>query len=186
MKQIITGIVVVIAIVAGGLLGHMLKAGGGQASHSAGHGAAEAKSDSGDSHGGGHEKKEAKKKSGGHGGGHGSDSGSASSDVIYYKFSREFVVPLMSNGRVKSLVILNINLEADSDVSDKLFAMEPKLRDNIMATLIALSNDGVTLEEVTDVNSYETIRTMILLNLEKVMSSGIRNVLILDMAKQDL
>lgn len=190
MKQIVSGIVVVIAIVAGGLIGHVLKAGSGQASQGASHAKAEAHGDSGDSHGGSHDQKETKKKkkkkSSSHGGGHGADSGSASSDVIYYKFSREFVVPLMRNGRVKSLVIININLEADASISDELFAMEPKLRDNIMSTLIALSNDGVTLEEMTDVSSYETIRTMILLNLEKVVSSGIQNVLILDMAKQDL
>lgn len=180
MKQIITGIVVIVAVVAGGLVGHMLKAGGAQASGGDGSGSAQAHADG--SQEAGHEKAKKSKKGNGHGG-HGN---SGASDVIYYKFSREFVVPLMNNGRVKSLVIININLEADASISDDLFAMEPKLRDNIMATLIALSNDGVTLEEITDVNSYETIRTMILLNLEKVVSSGIRNVLILDMAKQDL
>ena len=64
--------------------------------------------------------------------------------------------------------------------------MEPKIRDNIMTTLIELSNDGQTFDNITDVESYETLRAMILLNLQKVVTSGIQNVLIVDIAQQDL
>ncbi len=92
----------------------------------------------------------------------------------------------MHDSKVTSLVILNINLEADSSISQKLFSMEPKVRDNIMTTLIELSNDDQTFENMTNVESYETIRAMVLLNLQKVMPSGIRNVLIVDIAQQDL
>ncbi len=55
-----------------------------------------------------------------------------------------------------------------------------------MTTLIALSNDGRTLERPTDINNYETIRSMILMNLKDSIDSGIKNVLIVDMAKQNL
>ena len=92
----------------------------------------------------------------------------------------------MHDRKVESLVILNINLEADSSVSQKLFSMEPKIRDNIMTTLIELSNDGRTFENLTDVESYETLRAMVLLNLQKVVPAGIQNVLIVDIAQQDL
>lgn len=181
MKQIVLVIIVLVGALAGGAGGVFLKSRPASVHDSA----PKASSHKSDSHGAesshGDEKKA--KKSGGHGSGHGS---SDSSEVVYYKFSREFVVPLLENDKVKSLVILNINLEAEADVSGKLFSMEPKLRDNIMTTLINLSNDGVTLEEITDVHSYETIRSSILENLHKVVASGIKNVLILDVAKQDL
>ncbi|MEP1142620.1 MAG: hypothetical protein ABJH52_02780 [Henriciella sp.] len=111
---------------------------------------------------------------------------SSSSDSAFYKFSREFVVPVMREGQVKSLVILHINLETDPAVSEKLFSEDPKLRDNIMTTLIGLSNDGRTLERPTDINNFETIRAMVLMNLRDSVSDGIKNVLIIDMAKQDL
>ncbi len=55
-----------------------------------------------------------------------------------------------------------------------------------MTTLIGLSSDGTTFESITNVESYETIRAMVLMNLKNVVSSGIQNVLILDMGKQDL
>jgi len=92
----------------------------------------------------------------------------------------------MHDRKVESLVILNINLEADSSISQKLFSMEPKIRDNIMTTLIELSNDDRTFENITDVESYETIRAMVLMNLQKAVPTGIQNVLIVDIAQQDL
>jgi flagellar basal body-associated protein FliL len=121
---------------------------------------------------------------------HGKDShggeAASSSGVIYYKFSREFVVPIIRDSRVTSLVIMNLNLEADASISQKLFEMEPKLRDNIMTTLITLSNDGTTLESMTSVENYESIRSMIMMNLQSVMATGIHNVLIVDLAKQEI
>lgn len=112
--------------------------------------------------------------------------GGKASDVVYFKFTREFVVPIMHDRKVSSLVILNINLEADADISSTLFSMEPKIRDNIMTTLIELSNDGKTFDNITDVESYETIRAMVLMNLQKAVPTGIENILIVDIAQQDL
>ena len=106
--------------------------------------------------------------------------------MIYYKFTREFVVPIIRDGRVSSLVILNLNLEADASIERELFDMEPKLRDNIMTTLITLSNDGTTFESMTSVKNYESIRSLVLQNLGSVVKEGITNVLIVDLAKQDI
>lgn len=108
--------------------------------------------------------------------------------VAYFKFSREFIIPLMEGRELESLVILNINLEVDASVSATLFSQEPKLRDNVMTTLIELSNDGRTLETIASVESYETIRSMVLKNLKEkeVSGEGILNVLIVDVGKQDV
>jgi flagellar basal body-associated protein FliL len=191
MKHIVTALIAIACIIAGGVGGHFLrsapaKPAGAAEAHSAesgGSGHGEEKSDSHakpekekkDSHG------KEKKDKGGHGG-----EASSSSAVVYYKFTREFVVPIIRENHVESLIILNLNLEADAEISQKLFEMEPKLRDNIMTTLITISNDGHTFESITDVESYESVRSMILANLKSVVSTGIHNVLIMDMAKQDV
>lgn len=187
MKTIITAVIAIICVVAGAAGGHFLKTGGG------GSATAEAASDS-DKHVETSDKDDHGKSDKSHGGGdshsksgHGdSHSKAAAGDMNYFRFSREFVVPLMRNERVASLVILNISLETDTTVTDKMFLMEPKLRDNIMTTLVHLSNDGSTLSALTSVDNYERVRGMILNNLENVVPSGIQNVLILDAAKQDL
>lgn len=190
MKHLITAIVVIVCIVLGGFGAHFLKSGGG------GSGEAHASSGGGghggdDGHGGGGSHGSDDGHGGGHGapaassGGHGASSGS-SGNVSYYRFTREFVVPILDGDRVASLVILNINLEVDSGISSQLFSQEPKLRDNIMSTLIALSSDGDTFQNITRVESYESVRSMVLMNLKNVVPHGIENVLIVDMAKQDL
>ena len=182
MKLILTSVVAIIFVALGSFAGVMLKT---PSSAAAGVEKAEAKDDHGDDkekkkkddHG--DKKKDAKK-----GDKYAKSGGSGSTE--YYKFSREFVVPVMRNDQVKSLVIIHINLEADSSTVDDLFSEEPKLRDNIMTTLIGLSNDGRTLEEPTQIDNYEMIRSMVLMNLKESVTDGIKNVLIVDMAKQDL
>ncbi|MEM7329977.1 MAG: flagellar basal body-associated FliL family protein [Pseudomonadota bacterium] len=182
MKLVITSVVAVIFVALGSFAGVVLKspseASATVTDDTASKDSDDYGSDKKDDHGG--DKKKAKK------GGDKYDKASSSGDSAYYKFSREFVVPIMRGGQVKSLVILHISLETDSSTAEKLFSEEPKLRDNIMTTLIELSNDGRTLIEVTDVNNYETIRALILMNLKDAIDDGIKNVLIVDVAKQDL
>jgi flagellar protein FliL len=189
MKNIIAAVVVIVAILIGGVGASFLRAMSGGSASADKH--AEKSADGGDSDAGAkkddHGKKSAKKDS--HGkeskGGHGKEDG-GSTDVVYYKFSREFIVPIVRGGRVTSLVILNLNLEADASIEQQLFEMEPKIRDNIMTTLIGLSNDGTTFESMTNVENYESIRSMVLMNLQSVIATGINNVLIVDLAKQEV
>lgn len=189
MKNIITALVAVIFIIIGGVVGHMLRGGSGDAEAAPavkeeGHG------DKKESADGGHGSKEKEKDS--HGGdkkakkdGHGSSS--ASTGSAYFKFSREFVVPIIQNERVASLVILNINIESDAAMSDKLFSQEPVIRDVVMTTLIEISGDGRTFQSMTSIENYESLRSLILAALQKKFPDmGIKNILILDIARQDL
>ncbi|WP_291194208.1 hypothetical protein [Hyphomonas sp.] len=188
MKNIIAAIIVIVCIVAGGVGGNFLRSMSSGPSDPA----AKAEKPAKDAHGekkdddpaakkDDHGKKPDKdKKKDSHGG------ESADSEVYYFKFTREFVVPIIREGRVHSLVILNLNLEADGSIASNLQSMEPKLRDNIMTSLITLSNDGTTFESVTSVENYELIRSTVMDNLQSVVASGISNVLIVDMAKQDI
>ncbi len=134
-------------------------------------------------HGAEPEKSVSEPKSSGHGG---KDDASASDESMYYKFSREFVVPIMRRGEVESLVIIHIQIEADPKVSASLFRMDPKLRDNIMTSLIALSHETDALQNFAEVQNYETIRATLLRNLRDVVPDGLKNVLIVDIGRQNL
>ncbi len=193
MKSIITVIITIVCIVAGGFGGNLLRtmtSGSSEPEVGAAEVAGAAEGEKGEDDTADKKDEHAKKpdkKDGKHGedGEDGKD-GDAAKAVIYYKFTREFVVPIIRDGRVSSLVILNLNLEADASIERELFDMEPKLRDNIMTTLITLSNDGTTFESMTSVKNYESIRSLVLQNLGSVVKDGITNVLIVDLAKQDI
>lgn len=180
MKKILTPILLIVGIFAGSMGANLLK--GSPAEAPAVEDGEHAEGDHGDDHGDDHGKgeKHAKKEK--------KKDGYGESGVAYFKFSREFIIPIMHDAEIDSLIILNINLEVDSSVSSQLFTQEPKLRDNIMTTLIELSNDGTTLERIASVESYETVRSMVLKNLKdkEVLGEGILNVLIVDVGKQDV
>lgn len=187
MKMLFPAIVAVVGIGLGTLAGQVLKPGPAtahaeKAEEGDSHGAKDDGHGKSDDHGkkDDHAKKE-KKKKGAHG-----KSDAAADDVSYYKFSREFVVPVMENGTVTALVILHLYLEVDSEVSGGLFQKEPKLRDNIMTTLIEVGRRENIYDNLTNPESYETLRAAIADNLESVISEGLHGVLIVDFARQDM
>jgi flagellar protein FliL len=192
MKQIIPIIMVLVFVAAGALGGSLLKAGGAAGPvgekqvKEEGHdkkGGEDKKTSKGDHGSDKKDKKEKKEKKGK--GDHGGKSDGPVNEVSFYKFSREFVVPIIRDSRVDALVILNISLEVEGDTAQKLFTLDPKLRDNIMSTLIVLSNEPGLFDNMTQVENYERIRSQVLENLRNVIPEGINNVLILDFAKQD-
>lgn len=117
------------------------------------------------------------------GGGHGEASEAGSR--AYYKFTRQFLVPVVSEGNIQSLVILDLNLEVEPNMTEKIFAVEPKIRDVLMTELLALSNEGRFAERLTDPANYAEIRERLLAAVHRVTSEGVYNVLILDIARQD-
>lgn len=183
LNKIIPAVVVIVGAIAGGFGAQMLSGSPAEATADASEVEGDSKDEKAKDDYGGDKDKKKDAKAGDYGDQKGGDYGGA---TTYFKFSREFVVPLMRDDKVKSLVILNINIEVDANATAGLFAQEPKLRDNIMMSLIELSHDGVTLDNITDVESFETIRSVLVKNLKKIAPEGIKNVLILDVGKQEL
>ena len=112
-------------------------------------------------------------------------SGGSLDGPIYLKFKRQFVVPVMKSGEIDALVIMNLNYELDDDAPDNIYTFEPKLRDAIVRELLRLSDKGIFGEDLTTPQSYELLRSTLLEAGQKVVSEGIRDVLILDIARQD-
>lgn len=179
MKSIITAAIVGVGAAAGTFGASLLTSTAPAETHSPA-------SDTGDGKADSHAKDDGHGKADKHGdNGHGKEAKSDGS-TSFFNFSREFVVPLLSDGQVDSLVIINISLEVSSGISSKMFSMEPKVRDNIMTTLVALSSDDETFRQLTTVRNYENIRSLVLANLREEISRDIQSVLIMDIARQDI
>ncbi len=103
----------------------------------------------------------------------------------YIKFKRQFVVPVMEDGNINSLVLLNLNLELGPDAPANTYTLEPKLRDSIMRELLALSHSGVFSHDLTSADTYEKLQAALLLASQSIITDGVENVLILDLARQD-
>ncbi len=134
-------------------------------------------------------KKKKKKKSGsghekpksGHDGGGGSSDGSS-----YMKFSRQFIVPVIRQNGVGSLVALDINLELSASANENVYLKEPKLRDAMLSTLLRLSNEGAFNAQLLQPENMEEIRTGLFASAQSILGEDVTGVLILNMARQDL
>jgi len=91
----------------------------------------------------------------------------------------------MKGGEIDALVIMNLNYELNDDAPDNIYTFEPKLRDAIVRELLRLSDKGIFGDDLTTPQSYELLRSTLLEAGQKVVSEGIRDVLILDIARQD-
>jgi len=91
----------------------------------------------------------------------------------------------MKGKEIEALVIMNLNFELESDAPENLYSFEPKLRDAIVRELLTLSDRGIFGEDMTTPKNYETLRSTLLEAGQRVVQDGIKDVLILDIARQD-
>lgn len=121
------------------------------------------------------------KKSGGHG-----KAGADDTPFGYMKFSRQFVVPVVGSTGVNSLVVMDINIEVPPEVTESVYAREPKLRDAVLGALLSLSNTGAFNNDLLDKSNIDKIRAQLLEAAQSVIGKDAQNVLILSIARQDV
>ncbi|PQA87416.1 flagellar basal body-associated FliL family protein [Hyphococcus luteus] len=174
LQKLLPVILIAVAGVAGGGGGYFAKTMMSGKTSASGEDGAHGEADDG------HGEKKAKK--GGHGGGHGEEDATS---TTYMKFSRQFVVPVVHNGRPKSMVILDINIEVDSSESEGVYALEPRLRDAFLARLMALSGEGMLPQMLEDMDKLEYTKMALLEESRKIMGDAALDVLILDLGIQN-
>ncbi len=127
-----------------------------------------------------------KGKNDGHGkkskGGHGEPAEGVST---YMKFKRQFVVPVMKNGRPEMLMIFDINIEVDSSFDDSAYSYEPRLRDAILSQLFVFANDGELARITESAETLARIKASLLETSRKIMGDSAKEILLLDVGIQE-
>lgn len=104
----------------------------------------------------------------------------------YVKMSNQFVVPLVKEGNVSALVVLSLSVEVMPGAREQIFAREPKLRDSFLSVLFDYANIGAFDGEFTDVSSLDQIRSSLKKAAKRDGSDDVTDILILEIARQDL
>lgn len=189
MMKIVSIVLQVIFVSAGALGGLWLKSGGsgGDASHeeAEAHGE-EASHDAKDDHGDkSDKKKEKKKKKKSDHGGDGDHGEGDSGQSGFMKFSRQFIVPVIRRDNTNALVVIDINLELTPESTERAYSREPKIRDALLSSLLALSNEGAFEDNLLKDENVQTIRARLLASAQTVLGDDAIDVLILSIARQD-
>jgi hypothetical protein len=103
----------------------------------------------------------------------------------YVRLSNQFVVPIVENGRIASLVILSLGIEVAAGQTETVFAREPKLRDAFLQVLFAHANAGGFRGAFTEAEAVATLRQALREAAVSVLGPVASDVLIADMVRQD-
>lgn len=103
----------------------------------------------------------------------------------YVKLNNQFIVPVVGTGVVKALVIMSISLEVKAGSTEKVYLLEPKLRDSFLQVLFDHANAGGFDGAFTNSNNMEILRVALLETARKSLGSILSDVLIVDIVRQD-
>lgn len=121
---------------------------------------------------------------GGHDAGHG-EAADQAAPVEYVKLNNQFVVPVIAQDQVAALVILSLTLEVTTGSGEAVFAAEPKLRDSFLQVLFDYANADGFNGAFTQSGRMERLRTALLEPARRILGAAVRDVLIVDIVRQD-
>lgn len=109
-----------------------------------------------------------------------------SGEKEYVKLNNQFIVSVVSQGVVTSLVLISLSLEVETGRKETVFSYEPKLRDALLQVMLDHANIGGFEGAFTNSNNLDVLRFEMLETARNTLGSFVTDVLILDIARQDV
>ena len=107
-------------------------------------------------------------------------------DIAIVNFNNQFIVPVLAEDRVRSLVVLTLALEAVAADTEVIYAREAKMRDIFLQVLFEHANLGGFSGAFTNGHNLKLLRQSLYEAARNEMGPRIRGVLITDLSRQDL
>lgn len=108
------------------------------------------------------------------------------STMAYVKLNNQFVVPVVNNDMVDSLVVMSLSIEMEPGLTSVVYEREPKLRDGFLQVLFDHANMGGFEGEFTNSNNMDVLRGALRDVAQGVIGKGVNSILITDLARQDV
>lgn len=109
-----------------------------------------------------------------------------SADYEYVRLNNQFVVPVVADGKITSLVVMSVSLQVTTGAREQVFSREPKLRDSFLQVLFDHANVGGFDGIFTTSDNLRTLRMALLEAARKAMGDMVSDVLIIDLMRQDI
>jgi hypothetical protein len=103
----------------------------------------------------------------------------------YVRLNNQFVVPIVRNGAVRSLVVMSLTLEIAAGNNQVVFDHEPRLRDAFLQVLFAHANAGGFDGTFTQAAAMAPLREALSEAAHQILGAIARDVLIVDLTRQD-
>ena len=103
----------------------------------------------------------------------------------FVKLNNQFVIPIVQDERVSSLVVLSLSLETQVAMRDVVFEREPKLRDAFLRVLFDHANMGGFNGSFTQSDMLKILRSALRDVARRELGPDVESVLITDISRQD-
>lgn len=103
----------------------------------------------------------------------------------FIKILPQFVIPVIKNNNITSLVVLSLEIEADESFAPIVVRNEPKLRDAILQALFEYANIGGFDGSFTDTNKILVLRSRLTEVAQAMLGPQVRRILVTDILRQD-
>lgn len=104
----------------------------------------------------------------------------------YARMNNQFVVPVVFNERVASLIVMSLSIEVEVGGREAVFAHEPRLRDAFLQVMFDHANMGGFSGAFTASANMRLLREALKNAADSVMNGHITDVLIVDIVRQDV
>ena len=103
----------------------------------------------------------------------------------FIDLERKFVVPLVRDNRVRSLLVTDLRLEVRASGESRALALKPKIRDAFLDTLYAMAVAGAFDGDLYSNNVQDEMRARLLTAAREVLQDDASAVLIAELLRQD-
>jgi hypothetical protein len=97
----------------------------------------------------------------------------------------QFVVPVLRDGLVRSLVLVSVTLEVSEGTTTQVYAIEPRLRDAFLQVLFDHANTGGFDDRFTQADRMSLLRQALRESADRMLGPIVRDVLIVDIVRQE-
>jgi hypothetical protein len=109
----------------------------------------------------------------------------ASSGFEYVRLNNQFIVPIVRDTAVRSLVVMSLTVEVSLGQNEAVFDHEPRLRDAFLRVMFAHANAGGFDGSFTEAVAMAPLREGLREAAVGVLGTVVRDVLIVDITRQD-
>ena len=110
----------------------------------------------------------------------------AQDEPEYVRLQNQFVIPVVRDELVRSLVVMSLSLETRPGVVDSIYSKEPKLRDALLRVLFDHAHMGGFDGAFTESGRLSALRVALLEAAQSVNGRDISDILITDIVRQEM
>lgn len=109
-----------------------------------------------------------------------------SNDALeYVRLNNQFVVPVVQDSVVRSLVVMSLTIEVHVGENERVFSREPRLRDAFLRVMFRHANSGGFDGRFTTPIALNPLRAGLRDAARDVLGTIVHDVLIVDIVRQD-